>query len=510
MKSFPRLKKINGGEYFYEITPYYDPKTKKTRHKSKYLGKNIGGSPKRVRQTLPQNIYSYGEFTPLMQIINELRIKENLTQYLGETQANTLLTIALNKVLRPMALHQIKAWYETTYLTKHYGELPLSSQSLSNILAKIGDSSIHLEFPKQLLKEIGSSKTLIYDITSLSSYSKLINLLEYGYSRDNLILPQVNLSLVVDKEKGIPVSYEIYPGSIVDVSTLKNTIIRLKSQGIKDATLVLDRGFFSTANIDELASNRLSYIIPVPMTLKVAKQLLSEIHSRIDDPNLLKMYNKHPLFVMPVILKIGAHSVKGYGIYDQKKEQEERAFFYTQLHKIVEKLRRVRLRRWMNPAEVVEETAKKFTSYVEWKVVDQTFEVSVRKKAVSQRVNKMGKHILLYSGDYTWKDCLTTYKSKDIVEKGFDILKNDINQASNMQKDNTLKGLIFASFLALLIKMRLMKQMQESNLIEDYTLEGLLLELEKTRLIDYGNGKQATTELTRKQQDILNRLKSCA
>ena len=510
MKLFTRMKRINGKEYFYEITPYYDPQTKKTRHKSRYLGKNIDGKPKRIRQTIPQNIYSYGEFTPLTQIVEELHIKENLTTHLGEQQAKTLLTIAMNKILRPMALHQIKPWYETTCLAKHYGELPLSSQSLSNILATVGDSSIHLEFPKQLLKQIGTSKTLIYDITSLSSYSKLIKLLEYGYNRDHLDLPQVNLSLIVDKEKGIPLSYEIYPGSIVDVSTLKNTITRLKSQGIKDATLVMDRGFFSTANIDELATNELSFIIPVPMSLKVAKQMISEIHAHIDDPNLLKMYNKNPLFVMPVTLKIGARTVKGWGIYDQKKEQDERTHFYAQLHNIVEKLRKIKLQQWMKPANLVEETAKKYAKYLEWKVADQSFVVSMRKNAVSQRVNKMGKFILLYNGEYDWKDCLTIYKSKDIVEKGFDMLKNDLGSASNMQKDNTLKGLIFVSYLALLIKMRLLKKMHQTNLIEKYTLEGMLLELEKTRLVDYGDGRQTTTEITRKQQDILNSLKSCA
>ena len=38
MKKYTRIKIINGREYAYEITPYYDPKTKNTRQKSKYLG----------------------------------------------------------------------------------------------------------------------------------------------------------------------------------------------------------------------------------------------------------------------------------------------------------------------------------------------------------------------------------------------------------------------------------------------------------------------------------------
>ena len=41
------------------------------------------------------------------------------------------------------------------------------------------------------------------------SSSGLISLLEYGYNRDNLDLSQLNFSMVVDKEKGIPVMYEV-------------------------------------------------------------------------------------------------------------------------------------------------------------------------------------------------------------------------------------------------------------------------------------------------------------
>ena len=49
MKSFIRVKKINGQEYLYEITPYYDKEKKQIRQKSKYLGKNVNGVPIRVR-----------------------------------------------------------------------------------------------------------------------------------------------------------------------------------------------------------------------------------------------------------------------------------------------------------------------------------------------------------------------------------------------------------------------------------------------------------------------------
>ena len=52
MKSFIRVKKINGQEYLYEITPYYDKEKKQIRQKSKYLGKNVNGVPIRVRRRI--------------------------------------------------------------------------------------------------------------------------------------------------------------------------------------------------------------------------------------------------------------------------------------------------------------------------------------------------------------------------------------------------------------------------------------------------------------------------
>jgi transposase len=56
-----------------------------------------------------------------------------------------------------------------------------------------------------------------------------MRLLEYGYNRDGLFLPQINLSLIMDKDLGIPVMYDIYPGSIYDVTTLTGTLTKLES-----------------------------------------------------------------------------------------------------------------------------------------------------------------------------------------------------------------------------------------------------------------------------------------
>ena len=58
--------------------------------------------------------------------------------------------------------------------------------------------------------------------------------------------------------------------------------------------------------------------------------------------------------------------------------------------------------------------------------------------------------------------------------------------------------------------MRLLNIMRETRIIEEYTVESLLLELEKIRKIELQNGEVIVTELTRKQKEIMEKLNLCA
>lgn len=513
MKSFTRVKKINGQEYLYEITPYYDKEKKQIRQKSKYLGKNVNGVPIRVRSQdqIPKKVLSHGEFIPLLKIAKDLELEKILSEVLPNNEVWPVLTLAMKYVTHPRALTHIQSWYEGTALFEEHPDLPLSSQSLSRMLSRIGEGSVNLSFTGELIKQTATSSSLIYDITSLSSYSKNIDLLEYGYNRDALNLPQVNLSLIVDKDLGIPVMYDLYPGSIVDVSTLKNTIKKISSQGIHNYTLIMDRGFFSTANIEELVSSNLSFIIPPASTLKSIKEAISTIHSNIDDPRYLKLYQKEPLFVMPVNIAIGDIQLNGHAYYDQKREHQERNSFYKRLYDLVERLKNINLKPRMNPAEVFREIAKRDAKFIEWKAVNGRFQISIRKNAVSQAINKMGKFILLYRGDFSWEECLSLYRGKDVVEKGFDILKNDLElMPMNVRTESSLRGYLFIVFLALILRMKLIRLMTDAQLLKRYSAEGLLTELEKIKVMILPDGQKITTEITKKQREILDALNMCA
>jgi transposase len=58
-----------------------------------------------------------------------------------------------------------------------------------------------------------------------------------GLNRDSEDLPQINTGMVCSQENGLPFFYNTFPGSIVDASTIKNTLKYLEEYKLKDLYL---------------------------------------------------------------------------------------------------------------------------------------------------------------------------------------------------------------------------------------------------------------------------------
>jgi transposase len=103
---------------------------------------------------------------------------------------------------------------------------------------------------------------------------------------------------------------------------------------------------------------------------------------------------------------------------------------------------------------------------------------------------------------------MQVYRDKDAVEKCFDDLKNSLDMKRlRMQSAATVDGRLFVQFIALILVSALRKQMRDTGLIEKYTVQELLREMETLTKISYsGKYGHILTELTRPQKDILKTL----
>ena len=107
--------------------------------------------------------------------------------------------------------------------------------------------------------------------------------------------------------------------------------------------------------------------------------------------------------------------------------------------------------------------------------------------------------------------CLSMYRERDEIEKSFKALKTEIDILPlNTHSEKTTRGFIFIAFLSLIIRSRLINMMRDAKILDKYSIELLLLQLEKLRKITLADGQISVTEMTKKQREIIQALKLCA
>jgi transposase len=125
---------------------------------------------------------------------------------------------------------------------------------------------------------------------------------------------------------------------------------------------------------------------------------------------------------------------------------------------------------------------------------------------VGQYINRYaGFQALLTNSIKNPIESLQIYRDKDVVEKSFDDLKNQLDMKRlRMHSSSTVDGRFFVQFIALIYMSALRKEMRKTGLIEQYTVRELLQEMETLTKIKYsGKYGHILTEITKQQREIL-------
>ena len=101
-------------------------------------------------------------------------------------------------------------------------------------------------------KHLSEGSPVLYDLTSVWSYSRTCPLVDRGYSRDGKTgLPQIEFGLLCDAD-GRPVAVEAFPGNASDPSAAAAQVGKLRDRfGLKRAVFVGDRGMVTQARVRE-------------------------------------------------------------------------------------------------------------------------------------------------------------------------------------------------------------------------------------------------------------------
>ena len=493
-------KVVKGKTYVYERVPYYNPKIRNTSYHYRYVGRKDNGGTRKVRSVLPRRSLIHGPFMPIMGIVNAFGIEEMLRKHLTENESMQLIAMAVSKVVRPLPASSLDTWFEGTSLSRSMN-VNLESRRMSELLDRIGSSDLYRKFSYDLVSRISAGNSLLYDITSMPSYGSG-EILEYGHAKDHPELEQINMSMVLERSRRIPLFFEVYSWSIPDVVTLKRTVegIRKLIPGIE---IILDRGFFSHENLDLLKDE--SHIIAASLVSRAVRNIFATASRTVDHADNVIIYNNDPVFCRPVEFTMNDLNLKGYFYHDPGRESDERSDFHRKLAEKRSAVEKLQVR--PDVRETIESMASQYLRYFTWRIDNGSITTRARNNAITAAENRMGRFLLVYSGDYTPLECLSIYRDRDSIEKAFRTLKTDLDIfPMRVRKESTIRGTIFVFFLSLIIRNALMGGIIASGLMKKYSLERMLLELEKLHVIEDQNGNLTELERTRKQKDIIDAL----
>jgi transposase len=178
-----------------------------------------------------------------------------------EEAAKILREIVLARIACPVSKRASVALLEEKFAVS------LNLDHVYQMMDKIDDGfceRIQQRALSSTLKLTGEKlRVLFYDATTLYFESFIEDeLKQNGYSKDmKFNQPQVLLALFVT-EKGLPIGYELFPGSTFEGHTLIPVLEKLKARyQLEDVVFVADRGLLSEENLSLLEEKKFKYIV---------------------------------------------------------------------------------------------------------------------------------------------------------------------------------------------------------------------------------------------------------
>ena len=274
---------------------------------------------------------------------------------------------------------------------------------------------------------------------------------ELGHSKDHRPdLDQMVVGVILDNN-GQPVCCEMWPGNTTDVKTLVPVIKRLRDRfAIHQVCVVSDRGMISTETMDYLEKEQIPYILGARM--RRMKEVKEEVLSRAGryrevHPEGISSKDPSPLKVKEVNVEQKRYIV----CLNEKQARKDAADRQAMIDSLQEKLK-------TSPKSLVGN--KGYRKYL--KMSKDT--VSVDQEKIEEEARYDGKWVLKTNTTLTAQQIALKYKELWQVEQVFRDMKSILDTRPIFHKrDETIRGHVFCSFLALVLRKELDRRLEKAG-----------------------------------------------
>jgi transposase len=404
-------------------------------------------------------------------------------------------------------LYRFEKWGQ---IHRHPYGSDISSPRSSEFFSSITDQQIQQFFRLQGKRRI-AEEYWAYDSTSISSYSETLRQIQYGKNKENDRLPQLNLLLVFGEKSGLPFYYRKLAGNIPDSKTVNHLLGELDILGFKKTKIVMDRGFYSEKNINEMYQEHVKFLLGAKTSLSFVKKNLDAVYDDIRlYPNYDENTNTYGYTIRTRWDYRQNRPYKGDTIEDQRRIY---VHLYYNIDKGAEDEAAFDKKVAMWYKELInndrkEANAKHYAKYFSVKNTPKRgIQVVANEEALKKARRYFGYFALITNEKMDAFTALHLYRTKDVVEKAFGNIKERLNMRRLLlSSERGLAGKLFAQFIALIFISYIHQRMKVQNLYKKYTMHQILDKLDVIECFEEPGRKSRVGEILTEQMDIYKKM----
>ena len=441
------------------------------------------------------SVLEYGAFHLLKSISEKIGLVTALKEALSHCWREIFM-LAAHLIVNGDPLMHCSDWIEET---ESYPVEGMSSQRISELLAEIAPDEREY-FYQAWCRHRQENEYLALDITSVSSYSELVEDVEWGYNRDGENLPQINICMLMGEKSKLPIYQTVYAGSLKDVTTLESTIKKFdRITGGKPVLVVMDKGFYSKHNVDIMLTGEHArrFVIAVPFTSGFAKKQVNSERKDIDTVgNTIRIGGETLRGIMKERTWGNSRNVYVHIYFSPRKALNRREDIFGYIATLRDEAE-------AEPEKYAKSGEhKKYLNIRKSEKTDSGYTVSIREDAVNFVLGTHGWLVLISNDVASVKEAIRIYRAKDVVEKGFLRLKCDLDLGRlRVHSQDRVQNKVFIGFIALILLSHIHVVMMNNDLYGKMTMKKLIRTLAKHRIQAIG-GERIIYPATKIQREI--------
>lgn len=271
------IRRIKKGDavYLAKVESYREDGKVKQRV-LEYVGKEENGVAVQkvdINTIEVENVQHYADINILYQLALELKLN-----YLLGKHHKPIIALLIAHLICKGSILRISKWIENSTIKEVIGLEELTTTRLYDALDHLEECNFDVieqsVFDYWINIAPDDNKSFVLDVTD-TYYNGKHDPSAQKKGKDGKVSKLIQIGLGVSFENGFPIFHKSYNGTISNIKILEDLMRVMAQRGIN--TIVMDRGFYSEANVEDLNKLKMKMIIGVKQSAGIKKTILDNI-----------------------------------------------------------------------------------------------------------------------------------------------------------------------------------------------------------------------------------------